>query len=366
MSPALFQPIRLRSLTLPNRIVVSPMCQYAADDGAATDWHLMHLGQFAMGAAGLVITEATHVSATGRISPRCLGLWSDEQEAALGRVVGFCRSYGVAAIGIQLAHAGRKGSTRPPLDGGLPLTEAEGAWTTLAPSALPYGPGWPAPRAADSGDLAALRDQFVGAARRAARIGFDFAELHMAHGYLLHEFLSPLSNRRTDAYGGDGAGRMRFPLEVFDAVRAVWPEDRPLAVRISATDWVKGGWSLEESITLADELKRRGCDLLDVSSGGLDPRQKIDLGPAYQVPFAERIRAATGITTMAVGMITGPRQAEAIIAEGRADMIALARAVMDDPRWAWHAARELGAEAAYPAMYARCRPEVWRPVVETR
>jgi 2,4-dienoyl-CoA reductase-like NADH-dependent reductase (Old Yellow Enzyme family) len=362
LAPALFRPIRLRGLTLPNRIVVSPMCQYASADGLANDWHLMHLGQLSMGAAGLVFTEATHVSAEGRISPRCLGLWSDRHEEALGRVVRFCRTHGVTALGMQLAHAGRKGSTRPPLDGGQPLAEAEGAWPTLAPSTLPYGPGWHTPRAADVADLAKIRGDFVDAARRAARLGFDIIELHMAHGYLLHEFLSPLSNRREDGHGGDLDGRMRFPLEVFDAVRAVWPEERPLAVRISATDWVEGGWTVDDSVVLAGKLKARGCNLIDVSSGGLDPGQKIALGPGYQVPFAERIRRETGIATMAVGMISDARQAEAIIGEGRADMVALARAMMDDPRWAWHAARQLGAETAYSPMYARCRPEVWRPV----
>jgi 2,4-dienoyl-CoA reductase-like NADH-dependent reductase (Old Yellow Enzyme family) len=359
MSSALFGPIALRGLSLPNRIVVSSMCQYNAKNGSANDWHLMHLGQFAMGAAGLVMTEATHVFAVGRITHKCLGLYSDDNERALGRVLAFCRAYGVAAFGIQLAHAGRKGSVRTPLEGGAPLGPDEHPWTTLAPSALAYAPDWHVPEALDRAGLAEVKAQFVTAAERAARLGFDLAELHGAHGYLLHQFLSPLSNRRDDEYAGDPAKRMRFPLEVFEAVRRVWPADRPLGIRISATDWVDGGWIPDDAVAFARALGDLGCDFVDVSSGGLDPRQEVPLGPGYQVRFAEKVRRGADIATWAVGMITEAHQADAIIASGQADMVALARAVMDDPRWAWHAARALGAEAPYSQMYLRCHPSRW-------
>jgi 2,4-dienoyl-CoA reductase-like NADH-dependent reductase (Old Yellow Enzyme family) len=361
MTSQLFTPFSMRGLTLPNRVVVSPMCQYMSTDGSANDWHLMHLGQFAMGAAGLIITEATHVSPVGRITPRCLGLYSDENEATIRRVVDFCRKYGVAKMGIQLAHAGRKGSTRSPFEGGKPLAAGEGAWKTLAPSALPFGPDWHVPEPLSPSGLNDVIQQFVESTRRALRIGFDLVELHAAHGYLLHQFLSPISNQRTDEYGGSLENRMRFPLAVFDAVRAVWPQDRVLGVRVSATDWIDGGWTLEETVRFAQQLKARGCDFIDVSSGALDPRQQIPFAPGYNVPFSERIRKGAGIATMSVGMITKPRQAEEIIAGGKADLVALARAAMDDPRWAWHAARELGAQAAYAPNYVRCSPAVWKP-----
>jgi 2,4-dienoyl-CoA reductase-like NADH-dependent reductase (Old Yellow Enzyme family) len=359
MSSVLFSPIALRGLTLPNRIVVSSMCQYNAANGSANDWHLMHLGQFAMGAAGLVMTEATHVAAIGRITHRCLGLYSDENERALARVIDFCRQYGVAALGIQLAHAGRKGSVHTPLEGGAPLGPDEHPWTTVAPSALPYAPDWHVPQALDRAGLARVKAEFVAAAERALRIGFDLAELHGAHGYLMHQFLSPISNRRADEYGGSLDRRMRFPLEVFEAVRRVWPADRPLGIRISATDWVDGGWTPDGAVAFARALHELGCDFVDVSSGGLDPRQEIPLGPGYQVHLAEQIRREANIATWAVGMITLPHQAEAIVAGGQADMVALARGIMDDPRWAWHAARALGAETAYPDMYIRCHPSRW-------
>jgi 2,4-dienoyl-CoA reductase-like NADH-dependent reductase (Old Yellow Enzyme family) len=359
LTSLLLSPLRLAGLELASRIVVAPMCQYVAEHGSATDWHLVHLGSLAMGGFALVIVEATHVSPQARITPGCLGLWSDENERALGRVVAFCRRHGTARLGIQLAHAGRKGSARVPLAGGTPLPPEEGAWETVAPSALAYAEGWHVPRAADRGDLARIRRDFQDAARRAARLGFDVVELHMAHGYLLHEFLSPLANRREDAYGGGFAGRTRFPLEVFDAVREVWPAERPLGVRLSATDWVEGGWTVAETVELVGLLKTRGCGFADISSGGLDPRQKLTVEPGYQVPFARAVRAATGIATMAVGMILTPHQAEAILAEGAADLVALARAAMDDPRWGWHAARALGAEIAYPDQYARAHPARW-------
>ena len=361
MTSALFSPIDLRGLRLPNRIVVSPMCQYMSVDGSASDWHLMHLGQFAMGAAGLVITEATHVSAVGRISRRCLGLYSDKNESTIKHVVDFCRRHGVAKLGIQLAHAGRKGSAHTPFEGGKALAPDEGAWTTVAPSALPYGPGWHVPQALTKDGLREVKQQFVDAAKRAERIGFDIVELHAAHGYLLHEFLSPISNQRNDEYGGSLENRMRFPLEVFDAVRAVWPKERPLGARVSATDWIDGGWTPEETVVFAKAMKARGCDFFDVSSGALDPRQQIPMAPGYNVAFAEKVRKESGIAVMSVGMITRPRQAEDIVASGKADLVAIARAMMDDPRWAWHAARELGAETPYAPNYVRCSPAVWKP-----
>jgi 2,4-dienoyl-CoA reductase-like NADH-dependent reductase (Old Yellow Enzyme family) len=337
------------------------MCQYMSEDGSANDWHLMHLGQFAMGAAGLVMTEATHVSRAGRISHRCLGLYSDENEAQLQRVIAFCRRYGVAKLGIQLAHSGRKGSAHTPAEGGKPLGPDEYPWTTAAPSALPFGPGWHAPSALSRQSLGEVKQQFVDAAKRAARIGFDVAELHAGHGYLLHEFLSPISNHREDEYGGTTAGRMSFPLEVFEAVRAVWPQDRPMGVRVSATDWIDGGWTPEETVVFARELKALGCDFVDVTSGQLDPRQQIPFAPGYNVAFAEKVRKEAGIISMSVGMISRARQAEDIIAGGKADLVAIARAMMDDPRWAWHAARELDAKTPYAPNYLRCHPSAWKP-----
>lgn len=361
MAVQLFTPFTLRGVELQNRIAVSPMCQYMAEDGNANDWHLMHLGQFSMGAAGLVITEATHVSAVGRISHRCLGLYSDDNEAALKRVVDFCRHYGVAKLGIQLAHAGRKGAAHTPAEGGKPLAADENPWTTVAPSALPFAPGWHVPQAMTKAVLTEVKQQFVDAAKRAARIGFDLIELHVGHGYLLHEFLSPISNQRDDEYGGSTQNRIRYPLEVFEAVRAVWPKDRALGVRVSATDWIDGGWTLEETVVFAKALKALGCDFIDATSGQIDPRQKIPFAPGYNVPFAEKIRKEAGIPTMSVGMITHAAQAEGIVAGGHADLVAIARGMMDDPRWAWHAARELGAETAYSPNYQRCHPSVWKP-----
>ncbi|MFQ5935745.1 MAG: NADH:flavin oxidoreductase/NADH oxidase [Acidiferrobacterales bacterium] len=356
MSSRLFSPITLREVELANRIMVSPMCQYSAHDGCATDWHLMHLGQFSVSGVGLLMVEMTNVEARGRISPYCMGLYSDDNEEALTRVVQFCKKYGNSRIGIQLAHAGRKASTLPPWEGRTPLSPADGGWRTVAPSAIATGTSAPAPKALDLAELAVLKEAFVEATRRAARIGFDVVELHGAHGYLLHEFLSPLSNQRDDEYGGSLENRMRFPLEVFDAVRAVWPADRPMGVRVSATDWADGGWTLDDTVVFAHELRARGCDWLDVSSGGMAPPESIPVGPGYQVPFAERVRAETGMVTIAVGLITEPQQAEEIIASGKADMVALARGMLYDPHWAWHAATELGAEATYPNQYLRCRP----------
>ncbi len=355
MPSHLFSPIRIRSLELANRIVVAPMCQYSADDGDMTDWHLMHLGQFAVSGAALVFIEATGVEAAGRITPGCIGLYSDANEAAMARVVGFFRDYGNARIGIQLAHAGRKASTAVPWRGDAPLAN-NGAWQTFAPSACPYTDGWPTPVALDDSGLERVKQAFVDAASRAARIGFDVIEVHSAHGYLLHEFLSPLSNRRDDAYGGSLENRLRFPLEVFEAVRAVCPDDLPVGVRVSTTDWVEGGWDLEGTVVYAQALADRGCDFIDVSSGGNSPDQKIADGPGYQTAFAGSVRRATRLTTIAVGQITDARQAETIIASGQADMVALARGMLYDPRWPWHAAEVLGAEAAFPPQYMRAHP----------
>ncbi len=356
MTSALFSEVSLRGLRLANRIVVSPMCQYICEDGSANDWHIMHLGQFSMGAGGLVITEANHVSPEGRISPRCMGLYSDENEAAIKRVVDFCKRYGVTAMGTQLAHAGRKASTHVPLDGAGSLAPDEGAWPTVAPSALAYTEGWHVPAELDRAGLENVKQDFVSATRRADRVGFDLIEMHAAHGYLLHQFCSPLSNRRSDEYGGSLENRMRFPLEVYEAMRRVWPDDKPLGVRITGRDWVEGGWDVDDAVSFARALKDLGCDFVDVTSGGVDPRQQIEVGPGYQVPFAERVRREADIHTWAVGLITEARQAEAIISEGRADMVALARGMMRDPRWAWHAAEELGAETPWPDMYVRAAP----------
>lgn len=356
----LFSPISLRDTTLHNRIVVSPMCQYMSEDGSANDWHLMQYGQFAMGAGALVFTEATHVSPEGRITPQCLGLYSDENEATLKRVVDFCKANGVASMGIQLAHAGRKASNKIPLEGGGPLDANDPRkWQTVGPSEVPFG-DWPAPKALDEAGLAKIKQDFIQATERAARIGFDVVEFHGGHGYLMHQFISPLSNVRNDLYGGSIEGRVRFPLEVFKACRAVWPENKPMGLRLSAIDWVEGGLTIEESVEVAKAFKDAGCDFIDVTTAGNDPRQKITVGPGYQVPFAEQIRREAGIPVMAVGMITEPEQAEEIVASGKADMVAIARAVMDDPHWAWHAAQRLGAETLYPPQYIRCRPDIWR------
>ncbi len=352
MASMLFSPIELGGVTLANRIVVSPMCQYSADDGSATDWHLMHLGHLALSGSGLMFAEAAAVLPEGRITPGCLGLYSDDNEQALARVVRFCREYGNVKLGFQLAHAGRKGSTVAPWEGGAPVPEGDGAWTTVGPSAVGFG-NWPPPEGLDDAGLERVREGFAEATRRAHRIGFEVIEIHAAHGYLLHQFLSPLANRRTDAYGGSLENRMRFPLEVFDAVRAAWPADKPVGVRISATDWIDGGWDMDGSIALGRALADAGCDFIDVSSGGLAPEQEIVAGPGYQVAFAARIKAATGLTTIAVGMINQALQAENIVRTGQADMVALARGMLYDPRWTWHAAETLGETAAFPRQYAR-------------
>ena len=356
MTSALFQPLHLRKLRLPNRIMLSPMCQYSAEDGNPNDWHLIHLGQYALGGVGLVCIEATAVEAIGRITPNCLGLYSDDNEQAFRKLLQALRAQSDTPIAIQLAHAGRKASSHTPWDGGKLIPPESGGWLPAAPSAIAFAATEPPPQEMAAADLARVREAFVQSTLRAARLELDAIELHAAHGYLLHEFLSPLSNRREDGYGGSLENRMRFPLEVFSAVRKVWPQDKPLGVRISASDWIEGGWDLAQSIELARRLKDAGCDWIDASSGGLAPEQKIILGPGYQVPFAQAVRSQTGVTTIAVGQITEPKQAEDIVASGKADMVALARGLMFDPHWAWRAARELGGELHAPKQYWRAPP----------
>jgi 2,4-dienoyl-CoA reductase-like NADH-dependent reductase (Old Yellow Enzyme family) len=352
----LFTPFDLGPLRLDNRIVIAPMCQYSADQGRATDWHLMHLGSLALSGAGLFIIEATAVTPEGRISPLDLGLWSDDTEAALRRVLDAARQHSPIRWGIQLAHAGRKASVAAPWTGGAQVGPAAGGWPTEAPSALPFRDGDTVPTALDADGLRRIRQAFADAARRAHRLGFDLIEIHAAHGYLLHEFLSPLSNERTDVHGGSLAGRMRFPLEVFEAVREAVPPSVAVGVRISATDWVPGGWDLPQSEAFAQALRERGCDVIHVSTGGLSTQQQIALSPGYQLPFAAAIKRHTGMPTMGVGLITEPAQAEAVVASGEADLVGLARAMLYNPRWPWHAAAALGARVHAPPQYLRCQP----------
>ena len=359
MSPALFAPITIGGLTLPNRIAVSPMCQYSAEGGSANDWHQQHLASLSMSGAGLVIVEMTAVEPAGRITPACLGLWSDANEAALERVVASCRRWGTARLGIQLAHAGRKASSQVPWAGGKPLSAAEGAWQRFGASPIPFDDGHPLPEQLAEAGLARIRDGFAAAARRADRLGFDLVELHGAHGYLLHSFHSPVANRRTDRYGGNPENRMRFPLEVAAAVRAVWPRGKALGMRITGSDWVDGGLTTEDAVVFARELARIGVDYVCVSSGGVSAAARPEVGPGYQVPFAAAVKAAIDIPVQSVGMIVQPRQAETIIADGRADCVALARGFLDNPRGGWHAADALGAEIAVPPQYARARPGLW-------
>ena len=359
MTSALFSPIRLADLELPNRIAVAPMCQYSADDGAATDWHMTHLGMLANSGAGLVVLEATHVERHGRITHGCLGLYSDACEAALERVVNHCRRIGTAKLGIQLAHAGRKASSQRPWEGAKALEPNQDPWPTIAPSALPFGPGWHTPAAMTEDDMTRVRTAFTQSARRAVRLGFDAIELHLAHGYLLHSFVSPLSNKRNDQWGGTPDGRMRFPLDVARAVRAVVPSGTPLGARITGTDWVEGGLTADDAVALAKALKSEGLDYLDVSSANITPDSRWPSEPGFNVPIAERVRRESGIATRAVGMIANAKQAEAIVAEGKADMVAMARAFLDDPHWGWHAAQALSAEVARPLQYARTAPKLW-------
>ncbi len=359
MTSALFTPIRLADLDLANRIVVSPMCEYSANDGCATDWHLTHLGMLANSGAGLLVVEATHVERHGRITHGCLGLYSDACEAALARVIDHCRRIGTAKLGIQIAHAGRKASARRPWEGGQALQPNEDPWETIAPSAIPFGPGWHVPRAMTGDDIARVREAFVAAARRAVRIGFDSIELHMAHGYLIHSFVSPISNKRNDAYGGPREARMRFPLEVASAVRAVVPRGIPLGARITGSDWMEGGLDAGDAVTFTKGLQGAGFDFVCVSSGGVTSDTRNPTTPGYNAPLAEKVRRETGIATRAVGLIAAPRQAEALVAEGKADMVALARAMLHNPHWGWQAALELGADVARPPQYQRTAPKLW-------
>jgi 2,4-dienoyl-CoA reductase-like NADH-dependent reductase (Old Yellow Enzyme family) len=350
--PHLFEPLALRGVTLRNRIGVSSMCQYSSEQGLAGDWHLVHLGSRAVGGAGLVMTEATAVEPRGRISPQDLGLWSDDQIAPLARVTSFIRAHGAVA-GVQLSHAGRKAGTARPWDGGKPLDDASGGWPVVGASALPFDESFRAPRQLSLDELGQIRDSFRAAAVRSREAGFQLVELHAAHGYLLHSFLSPLSNRRTDAYGGSFAGRTRLTLEVTRVVREVWPEELPLAVRLSASDWAEGGWTPEETVELSRLLRDEGVDLIDCSSGGNLPKAAIPLGPGYQVPFAEAVRRGAGVATATVGMITAAAQADEIVRNGRADVVLLARQLLRDPYWPLHAARELGLPALPPPQYGR-------------
>jgi NADPH2 dehydrogenase len=353
---ALFSPIKLRGLALANRIMVAPMCQYSAENGEANDWHFTHINTLALSGAAMFCIEATHVEAIGRITPGCLGLWNDATEAALKPILASVRKHSKIAVAMQLAHAGRKGSSHRPWEGGQLIPVSEGGWQTVGPSAVPHKEGEAAPLALDTAGLARIRDAFVSAARRADRLGIDALELHGAHGYLLHQFLSPIANKRTDQYGGSLQNRMRYPLEVFDAIRAVFPASKPIGVKVSASDWVEGGWDLAQTIEFVKELKKRGVDWIDASSGGVSPLQKIPLSPGYQVPFARGIREATSVTTMAVGLITEATQAEDIVASGKADMVTLARGMLYDPRWGWHAAAELGGQVDAPPQYWRSQP----------
>lgn len=353
----LFEPWSLGELRLANRIVIAPMCQYSAHEGSAGDWHVIHLGQLAISGAGLLIVEATAVSPEGRISPSDLGLYSDANEAALQRVLAAVRPHSPIRIAIQISHAGRKASSHTPWEGGHQIHPGEaGGWKTLAPSAVPHAEPEDVPLALDRAGLDKVRQDFVATAQRAARLGFDGIELHCAHGYLLHQFLSPLANQRTDEYGGSLENRMRFPLEVFEAIRAAVPREMPVWARISATDWVPGGWDIEGTVALSREMKARGCAAIHVTTGGVSPKQAIKLGPGYQVPYAQRVKAEVGLPTIAVGLITEAEQAESIIAAGEADAVSLARAMLYDPRWPWHAAAKLGASVSAPRQYWRSQP----------
>ncbi len=361
----LFQPMKIGDLDLVNRIIIAPMCQYSAVDGNPGDWHLIHLGHLALSGAALMIMEATAVSPEGRISAGDLGLYSDANEAAIEQLLRAVRRHSPIRIGMQLGHAGRKASSRAPWQGGAQVRSDEpGGWKGVAPSALPHLESEEAPLQLDAAGLAKVRDDFAQAALRAARLGLDGLEVHAAHGYLLHQFLSPLANQRTDEYGGSLENRMRFPLEVFDAVRAAFPPERPVWARISATDWVAGGWDIDGTVALSKALQARGCAAIHVSSGGVSPLQAIKLGPGYQVPYAQRVKAEVGLPTIAVGLITEPDQAEAIIANGEADAISLARAMLYDPRWPWHAAARLGARVEAPMQYWRSQPREFSELFE--
>jgi 2,4-dienoyl-CoA reductase-like NADH-dependent reductase (Old Yellow Enzyme family) len=348
--------MQVGGLTLPNRVAISPMCQYSADDGSMSDWHLMHLGSLACSGAGLIVVEATGVTREGRITHGCAGLYSDSNQAAMKRVLQACRRITRSPIGVQLAHAGRKASVQVPWRGGKALGEGESPWQTVAPSAIPYAEGWHVPHELSIAELASLKDAFAGAAQRALAVGFDLIELHASHGYLMHQFLSPLSNRRSDAYGKD---RMKFPLEVARALRDAWPKERALGARISGSDWAEGGLDASDAAAFARELKKIGFDFACVSSAGLVPQQRMKVEPGYNVPFAARVRAEAGIAVRVGGMIADPVHAESILQSGAADQICLARAILDNPRWVWHAAERFGVKLDYPPQYARVHPDLW-------
>ncbi len=354
MKSMLFTPLTLRGVTLRNRIVLSPMCQYSAQEGQASDWHLVHLGARAAGGAGLVFTEACAVSPQGRISPADLGIWDDSHIPALARLTAFIRAQGAVA-GIQLAHAGRKASTQVPWRGGRPLTPAEGGWEPVGPTAVPFDQGYPVPRVASAAELEGIVEAFAAAAARACEAGFQVVEIHAAHGYLVHSFLSPLTNRRSDAWGDGFNGRLRLLAQIVQEVRGRWPAELPLFVRVSASDWVEGGWSADDTVALARSLAPLGVDLVDCSSGGLLPGVTIPAAPGYQVPFAERVRREAQVAAGAVGLITEPVQAEAIVSEGRADLVFLGRQLLREPSWPLRAARELGVEGPWPVQYLRAR-----------
>ncbi|MGO4574316.1 NADH:flavin oxidoreductase/NADH oxidase [Microvirga sp. 2TAF3] len=349
--------MQIGNLRLDNRIAIAPMCQYSAEGGLPNDWHMIHLGQLALSGAGLLILEATAVSPQGRISPYDLGLYSDATEEAFARVLKAVRAHSPIPLVVQLGHAGRKASSRAPWEGGTQIRPDEpSGWRTEAPSAVPHSEGEDIPVALDQEGLDRVRADFANAARRAARLGFDGIEIHGAHGYLLHQFLSPIANKRKDEYGGSIDNRMRFPLEVFDAVREAFPAERPVWIRVSATDWIPGGWSIDETVAFSKALQSRGCAAIHVSTGGVSPAQTIKLAPNYQVPYAQRVKAETGLPTIAVGLITEPEQAEAIIVNGEADAVSLGRAMLYNPRWPWHAAASLGAQVRAPKQYWRSQP----------
>ncbi|MDH4120111.1 MAG: NADH:flavin oxidoreductase/NADH oxidase [Deltaproteobacteria bacterium] len=353
-TPPLFTPITLGDLTLPNRIVIAPMCQYSAREGVVGNWHHIHLGNLSHSGAGLLIAEATGVTPEGRITPACPGLWNEGQEQAWGSLVSMLREFSAMPLAIQLAHAGRKASTAKPWEGGKQVPLDQGGWETEAPSPLPFQAGERTPHPLDAAGLKRVREAFGQAAGRAHRAGFDAVEVHAAHGYLLNEFLSPVTNQRTDAYGGSRENRMRFVLEVFEAVRQGFPSPKPVGIRVSASDWMDGGWGVDDTVVLAQALKDRGCAYMHVSGGGLDPKQTVPkLEPGYMVAYARRVKEETGLAVMAVGMITQPDHANQIIAQGHADMAALARGMLYNPRWPWHAAAQLGAQVSAP-------PQLWR------
>jgi 2,4-dienoyl-CoA reductase-like NADH-dependent reductase (Old Yellow Enzyme family) len=353
----LFTPFRVGTLELTNRIVIAPMCQYSAVDGCMTDWHVIHLGHLALSGAALLTIEATAVLPEARITYADVGLWNDATEAAIGRTLESIRRWSEMPIAIQLAHAGRKASTEVPWKGGVQIPpDHPNGWQTFAPSAIPFEDGQRAPVALDRDDLTRVREAFAAAAQRGARLGIDAVQIHCAHGYLLHEFLSPISNRRDDEYGGALENRMRFPLEVFDAVRAAFPADRAVSMRVSGTDWVDRGWDIDQTIAFAQALEARGCAAIHVSSGGLTPAQQIPVGPSYQVPLARAVKKATRLPVIAVGLITEFEQAEAIVGTGDADLIALARTILYSPRWPWHAAAHFGAHVKASDQYLRSQP----------